>query len=355
MKRRVERLRAAAAEAGLDAVLLTSGVNIRYVSGFTSSDAVTLVTERECILFTDFRYTIQAKEQSPDFALCEIRPETLRDRIQEALARNRCRRCGFEQRHMTVAEFQEYRAMPVEFVPFSDEIARLRRIKTPEEIESLRKAQSIADAAYEKLLQTIHSGMTERQVVAELNYISGILGSEGPSFDPIVGSGPNGAMCHAVPGERRLQRGDLVVVDFGCTIDGYHSDMTRTFGVIEVDDAARRVYDIVLEAQQRALAAVKAGIGGREVDAVARDYIASQGYGEHFGHGLGHGFGLEIHEAPRAAMTSHDILEPGMTITIEPGIYLEGNYGVRIEDCCVVTKNGKINLVGSPKELLMIS
>ena len=265
------------------------------------------------------------------------------------------KRCGFEQTHMNVADYEEYREMPVALVPFASEITSLRLIKTAEEIENLRTAQQMADKAYAALLERVHPGMTEREVVAELNYLCEKAGSEGPSFDPIVGSGPNGAMCHAVPGERRLQKGDLVVVDFGCMYNGYHSDMTRTFGVEEADDISRRVYDIVLEAQLRTLDALKAGMTGGELDAVARDYIASQGYGDCFGHGLGHGFGLEIHEAPRAGKNSADVLLAGTTITVEPGIYIEGKCGVRIEDCCIVTEDGKINLVSSPKELQMIS
>lgn len=228
-------------------------------------------------------------------------------------------------------------------------------IKSPDEIESLRRAQQLADRSFSELLGRVHAGMTEREVVAELNYIGARLGSEGPSFDPIAGSGPNGAMCHAVPSERRLQAGDLVVLDFGCVVDGYHSDMTRTFAVGHASDECRRIYDIVREAHERALDALRAGVTGRALDAVARDYIAAQGYGACFGHSLGHGFGLEIHEEPRASTRSETVFEPGMTITIEPGIYVEGLCGVRIEDCCVVTEDGYIDLVSSPKELLIVS
>lgn len=352
---RLDRLRASFTEAGLDAVLVTSVENIRYLSGFTSADGILLVTQTENLLFTDFRYVIQAKEQAPDFTLCETTYETMDREIEAALVRNACKRCGFEQTNVTVAAYENYRAMPVEFVPFAEQLTALRLIKTADEIASLQKAQQMADQAYAQLLTRIHSGMTERQVVAELNYLCSMLGSEGPSFDPIVGSGPNGAMCHAVPCDRKLQNGDLVVVDFGCIYNGYHSDMTRTFGVGTVDDELRSIYDIVLEAQLRTLDAVKTGITGKELDAVARDYITAKGYGDCFGHGLGHGFGLEIHEAPRAARTSNQVFAPGMTITVEPGIYLEGKGGVRIEDCCVVTEEGKINLVSSPKELVLIS
>lgn len=352
---RVQRLNEKLEAAGLGAALVTGKENIRYLSGFTSDEAVVLVTGKERLLFTDFRYFIQAREQSPDFTLVEITFQNLHAKIEEALARNNVKKCAFEENKVSVAEFGAYEKMPVVFVPFAKEITALRLIKSAEEIAFLQKAQTMADAAYAELLNRVHSGMTELEVVAELNYVCAKQGSEGPSFDPIVGSGPNGAMCHAVPSSRRLQKGDLVVVDFGCMYNGYHSDMTRTFGVGSVSDELRKIYDITLEAQTRALDALKAGITGRELDAVARDYISAMGYGDCFGHGLGHGFGLEIHEAPRASTAGADVLLPGMTVTVEPGIYLEGKGGVRIEDCCVVTEEGKINLVCSPKELQLIS
>lgn len=351
----VEKLNELLAENGLDAALVTSVENIRYFSGFTSCDAVLLVTKHERLLFTDFRYFIQAREQAPDFTLVEVTFENQNRKIEEALLRNSVKRCAFEQSKVSVAEFEGYKKMPVEFIPFGEKITSLRLIKDAEEIKCLQIAQSMADAAYKEFLTRVHPGMTELECVAELNYACAKQGSEGPSFDPIVGSGPNGAMCHAVPGNRRLQAGDLVVVDFGCIYHGYHSDMTRTFGVVEVSDELRKIYDITLEAQLKALEALKAGVSGKALDAIARDYIESFGYGKDFGHSLGHGFGLEIHEAPRASTTSCDEFVEGMTITVEPGIYLEGKGGVRIEDCCVVTKEGKINLVCSPKELQLIS
>lgn len=354
MQNRTDSLREKMAAAGLDAVLISSLENIRYLSGFTSVDALLLITKKEQLLFTDFRYFIQAREQAPDYALVEITYEDLNAKITEALLRNGAKSCGFEENKVTVAEFDGYREMPASFVPFAKEITALRLIKSAEEIACLQKAQSMADAAYATFLTRVHSGMTELEAVAELNYACALNGSEGPSFDPIVGSGPNGAMCHAVPGERRLQKGDLVVVDFGCIYRGYHSDMTRTFGIGEISSELHKIYDITLEAQLKTLDALRAGITGKALDAVARDYIASKGYGENFGHGLGHGFGLEIHEAPRASAASKDTLLDGMTVTVEPGIYLEGKGGVRIEDCCVVRNDGKINLVSSPKELQMI-
>ncbi|MDO4565312.1 MAG: Xaa-Pro peptidase family protein [Clostridia bacterium] len=356
MNDRIERLRKQMDKKGLNAVLVTGKTNIRYFSGFTSEDATLVITGDEAFLLTDFRYTIQAKEQTNGrFTLVEVGRGQYVDTIKELLARDNCVCVGFEDAEVSFSTYQLLGGLQVELAPFSEEMNRIRIIKTADEIESLKKAQAIADKAFIELLNTIHPGMSEKRVAAELLYICAKLGSEGPSFDPIVGSGPNGAMCHAVPSERVLQKGDLVVLDFGCIYNGYCSDMTRTIAVGEVDDFSKKIYDIVLEAQLRALNALRAGILGSELDDVARSYIASKGYGDCFGHSLGHGFGLQVHEAPMASTRSTDTFEPGMTITIEPGIYIEGKCGVRIEDCCVVAEDGKINLVSSSKECFSIN
>ena len=342
-------------KASLDAAVVTSGVNIRYYSGFTSSEAIFLVTHKSSYLITDFRYLIQAQAQT--LGLCAIIDANFPDqvkRVGDLLLADGCKRAGFEQDVLSVGEFRKYEAMPIEWVPFGDELSLPRVYKSASEVESLQKAQRIADKSFLEWLGRIGAGMTEKETVAELNYVCAKNGSEAPSFDPIVAAGPNGAMPHAVPGDRKLQKGDLVTADFGCMINGYHSDMTRTFAIGSIDEQSREIYEIVKTAQQMALDALKSGIHGKVLDAVARDYITQKGYGAQFGHGLGHGFGLEIHETPYARMFSVDTLVSGMTITIEPGIYVEGKCGVRIEDCCVVTDDGCINLVGVTKELITI-
>lgn len=341
---------------GLDAMLLTGGVAIRYFTGFTSDECLVLASHRGVTLITDFRYTIQAKAQTGGaVSVREVnrRPEQL-SALRALLAEQGCRKVGFEDAAMTVAAFEEFKDMPVSWTPFSTEAGKLRLIKSQDEIEALAKAQQMADAAFAKLLERLHPGMTEQEAAAELNYLCALQGSEGPSFDPIVGSGENGAMCHAIPGGRTLQKGDFVVFDFGCIYQGYHSDMTRTVAIGSADEEMRRVYAVTLEAQQTALSALKGGISGRALDRIARKVIADAGYGECFGHGLGHGFGLEIHEPPRAGVGSEDVLLPGMTVTVEPGIYLPGKCGVRIEDCCVVTETGCVNLVSTAKDLLIV-
>lgn len=352
MNDRIARLRAEMERAGLDAALLKSVTAIRYFSGFTSVDASVLITKERSVLLTDFRYTIQAKAQAGDCCeIIEVSGLAHRDKLQELVETENVKRIGFEEDFVSYEQYQAYEKFGAELVPFAKELSLLRIKKTPEEIESLQKAQAMADEAFYELLKVVKPGMTERRVAAELEYICAKLGSEGPSFETIVGSGPNGAMCHAVPGERQLQEGDLVVLDYGCIYNGYHSDMTRTFAVGPVDPFAEEIYNIVLEAQTRALDALKPGITGRELDAIARDYITEKGYGDCFGHSLGHGFGLLIHEEPRASVTGDTVFEEGMTITVEPGIYIEDKFGVRIEDCCVVTKDGKLNFAHATKKL----
>ena len=355
MKHRIEALRKSLSAAALDAALITSKENIRYYSGFTSSDGIFLVTHKNAYLVTDFRYTIQANAQTK--GACEVVEAGFVDqlaRIRGFLAADGCKRAGFEDGSVTVADFRGYQEMPVEWVVFGGEISLPRLHKSAEEIESLKAAQRIADKSFLEWLGRIGAGMTELEATAELNYVCSKNGSEGASFDPIIAGGPNGAMPHAVPGERKLKKGELVVADFGCMMDGYHSDMTRTFAIGNIDEQSKEIYEIVKTAQQMALDSLKSGVSGKALDAVARDYITKKGYGAQFGHGLGHGFGLLIHEPPRASFTSEDTLTSGMTITVEPGIYVAGKCGVRIEDCCVVTDDGCINLVSVTKELITI-
>lgn len=355
MKQRIEALQKSLAASSLDAALITSGVNIRYYSGFTSSDGILLVTQKSAYLVTDSRYTIQAKAQTK--GLCEVLEAGFSDQLNHIrgfLQADGCKRAAFEDAVMTVSVFQAYQAMPVEWVAFSAEISLPRLRKSADEVENLLAAQRIADKSFLELLGRVGPGMSEMELAAELTYIGAKNGSEAPSFDPIIAAGPNGAMPHAVPGQRKLQSGDLVTVDFGCMINGYHSDTTRTFAIGKVDDFSKEIYEIVKTAQQKTLDALKSGISGIALDAVARDYITAKGYGAQFGHGLGHGVGLEIHESPYARKDSKDTLLSGMTITIEPGIYVEGKCGVRIEDCCVVTDDGCLNLTGLTKELITI-
>ena len=354
MKERCGRLMAVLAEQGVDAALITSKTNIRYFSGFTSDEAVLVINKDRRVLLTDFRYTIQSKEQAPEFETIETSRAIATDEISAVLKEMGVKRCAFEDGYLTVRAFNNYKDLPVELVPMSDKIDPVRLVKNAYEVECLKKAQSIADAAFAELITVIHEGMTEKEVANELDHLLRKHGADENSFDTIVGSGPNGALAHAVPGQRRLQKGDLVVIDFGCKYMGYCSDMTRTIAVGEPCDELKKIYDIVLRAQLAALDKLVPNMSAKELDSVARDVITNEGYGKQFGHSLGHGFGLDIHEAPYASQRSNDTLVPGSTITVEPGIYIEGLGGVRIEDDCVLTEDGYIDLAHTRKDMIII-
>lgn len=355
MKERCINLMAELTRDNIDSVLVTSPINRRYFSGFTGSNAVVIISAEKRVLLTDFRYTIQANNQCKGaFEVRQVSRGITSEEIAAVLSEFGAVRCAFEDRALSVAEFEAYRSLPVELIPKSDTIDSCRLKKSPDEIALIQKAQNIADVAFGDLLKTIKRGMTEKDVRNELDYLMRRRGADENSFDTIVGSGPNGALCHAYPGERKLQDGDMVVIDFGAKVNGYCSDMTRTIAIGEPCDELKKIYKIVLEAQLKCLSELKPGMAASALDAIARDYITAHGYGECFGHSLGHGFGLNVHESPYASTRSGDTLEPGTTITIEPGIYIEGLGGVRIEDCCALTQTGFINFCSTTKELIIL-
>lgn len=355
MIERCEKLMNVLSAQDIDGALITSKTNIRYFSGFTSDEAVLVITRDKRVLLTDFRYTIQSKEQAPDFETRETSRAIAADEIAAVLKEAGVKRCAFEDGYLTVRAFNNYKDLPVELIPMTPAIDRVRLVKSGYEVECLKKAQSIADAAFAELIGVIHSGMTEKEVANELDHLLRKHGADENSFDTIVGSGPNGALCHATPGARKLQKGDLVVIDFGAKYMGYCSDMTRTVAIGEPCDELKKIYGIVLKAQLAALDALKPNMSAKELDGVARGVITEAGYGPTFGHSLGHGFGLDIHEAPYASSRSEDTLVPGSTITVEPGIYVEGLGGVRIEDDCVLTEDGYIDLAHTGKDLIILN
>jgi Xaa-Pro aminopeptidase len=311
---RAERLAQLAAERELDQLYVSNLINVRYLTGFTGTNGACLVGGKGPIFFTDFRYMERAaKEVGPEWE----RPEAERELIPQ-IVRRMSGRVGFEDAHLSVRQLARLEAAAeegVEFVPAGDLVER-----------------DVARATEARLRE---------------------LGAE-PSFPPIVGAGENGALPHAEPGDREIGAGELIVFDMGAQLDGYCSDCTRTFATGEMNGEAREVYDLVLRAQQAALDAVRAGAIGKEADAVPREIISEAGHGDHFGHGTGHGVGLEIHEGPRLATTSEDELTENNVVTVEPGIYLPGRFGVRIEDLTVVTADGVRNLSGFPKELQVV-
>lgn len=343
------------AQAGTEALIITDPFNMRYLSGFSGGEGALFLSEGQRVLITDSRYTEAAGKES-SFTVVEEnrshnRMEIFRECVKEACAAS----VAYEDQSLRCCEFDRMRAaLPetLEWKPLGDLADRTRRIKTEEEIACIAKAEAIGDAAFLEILKILQPGMTELEAAAELEYQMRKAGAEGFSFDTIMASGKNSSMPHAVPSGKKLQEGDFITMDFGCTYRGYCSDMTRTVVLGEASPKQREIYNVVLKAQEAALSVIRPGMTGAEVDKVARDVIAQAGYGDCFGHGLGHSVGLFIHEEPRLSPSGLDVLEPGMTETVEPGIYVPDFGGVRIEDLVVITEDGCRNLTSSPKCLI---
>ena len=342
-------------EKGLDAILLSDGYNMRYNSGFAGATGYLYLTKDRNVLLTDSRYTTQAKQEAENFEILEVKSGSeYGKRIGQLMSEGKVFRIGFEDLHMICADFAELKdnCPEAEWVGLGQRVNDLRCVKEEWELERIARAEEIGDLAFERILKELRSGVTELSIAAKLDYYMRELGAEGNSFDTIVASGVNSAMPHAVPTEKKLEKGDFVTMDFGCRYQGYCSDMTRTVVIGKAQEKQREIYHIVLEAQLAALQELKAGKTGAEVDAVARSIIEKAGYGAYFGHGLGHSVGLFIHEEPRLSPKCGTILNCNVTMTVEPGIYLPGYGGVRIEDLVVIKDGGCRNLTHSPKELL---
>jgi Xaa-Pro aminopeptidase len=356
---RTERLIELLPEAGVEELLVTALVNVRYLTGFTGSSGVALIGPSRRMFITDFRYLEQAAvEVDPSFQRRILTPgNEMPDELAEAIGEGPLR-LGFEDEHVTVRGHARLRELPpdeVALIAAGDLVEQLRAVKEPGEVERIRAAAALADAALEQVLEGGLAGRTERAVAIALEQAMVALGAQRPSFDTIVAAGPHGALPHARPREVEIGRGELVVIDWGAELDGYCSDCTRTFATGDPGSDAREVYRLVREAQLAGAGALRAGAGGREVDAVARGLIEEGGYGEQFGHGLGHGVGIEVHEGPRLTRRSDDELVAGNVVTVEPGIYLPGRFGVRIEDLVLVTENGHDVLSSLGKDLIAIA
>ena len=329
-----------------DALLVTSPVSRRYLLGFPSSAGTLVLLPDKQYFLIDFRYVEKARQVIQG---CEVLlQEKLYDQINEILSANQVRTVGLEDAAVTLRELEGYRerlcAEPVLHSGLSELLEEMRAVKSADEIETLVRAQEITDRAFSEILHFIRAGVSEKEIACELEYRMKRLGADGLSFDTIAVAGKNSSLPHGVPTDYRVQPGDFVTMDFGALLDGYHADMTRTVAVGSVSREQRAVYDTVLQAQERALAAIRAGVSCHAVDAVARDYIESAGYQGCFGHGLGHSVGLEIHEDPRFSPTCGSVLRAGMVLSVEPGIYLSGRFGVRIEDLVVIEEHGVRNL-----------
>jgi len=350
---RGERLVGLVGEQELDQLFVSDLTNVRYLTGFTGTNGACLLGGDELIFFTDFRYTERAEQEvSPEWE----RPEAERELVPQ-IVRRMHGRVGFEDSKLSVRQLARLEAAAeegVELLPAGDLVERLRAVKEPDEVERIAAAAELTDGVYEWVLERGLVGHTERDVARACEARLRELGAE-PSFPPIVATAANGALPHAEPGEAEIGPGELVVFDMGALLDGYCSDCTRTFATGELGDEEREAYELVRRAQATALEAVRPAASGKEVDAVAREIISEAGQGDRFGHGLGHGVGLEVHEAPRLSTTSEDELQTGNVVTVEPGVYLPGRFGVRIEDLVVVSAEGYGNLSGLGKDLRVVA
>jgi Xaa-Pro aminopeptidase len=333
-------------------MLITDPLNRRYLSGFSGTAGWLLVTAAQALLATDFRYYERAAREAPDWEQVHVKT-TMADALVEMVAQAGVERLGFESDHLTVAQFKELREkLPgITPVPIDKLVLSLRAVKDEDEISALTAAIACSDAAFAHLCTVIEPGMTEAQVSWELESYMRQHGASSTSFPTIVGSGPNGAMPHATATERVIQAGEPIVMDFGAVVDGYCSDITRSFCLKRSDGRYHETWQLVLEAQQTVVRNLRPGMNGVEADALARDVFEEAGQGEYFGHGLGHGVGLQIHEEPRMGrLAAEHVIEPGQVITVEPGLYYPGWGGVRIEDVVVVREDGVEVLTGAGKE-----
>lgn len=355
MQERINKLRALFSGEGIDAFLVTGPENRFYLTGFTGSSGSVLVTCNEVFIITDFRYDEQAKKQSPHCSIVMV-GDGLPETVQQLARQNNIKRLGCEGE---VISYQQYAAIAeklaaCDLVPLYGFMDSLRAVKDKDEIDSIARAVNLADRAYSHIIPMVREGVSEKDLSLELEFFMRKSGAEGISFPLIVASGQRSSLPHGIATDKIIARGDLVTMDFGASLAGYNSDITRTLVVGEADKKQEEIYGIVLEAQLAGIRSVKPGVPASEVDRAAREVIESYGYGECFGHSTGHGLGLQIHENPRLSSRDHTELKPGMVVTVEPGIYIAGWGGVRIEDSILVDSTGPRILSSSPKEKLIV-
>ncbi len=353
---KLERYRTLLSSAGVDGIWLVGDVNRRYCTGASIAEGMALLTQSAAYYFTDSRYLEDAECSLEGYCVRRVDAEhPYVFRLREAIGEQNIRKLGFEEDELTAGQYRDFsEALSAELLPMQKDLSSFRQIKTEEELSCIRAAQAITDETFRLLLDRVRLGMTERELKAELICTLYRLGSEGPSFDPIVLFGEKTSMPHGVAGERTLRKGEFITLDFGCRCGGYCSDMTRTVSFGEPTEQMREVYEIVLRAQETAISVTRAGIPGSDVDGAARKIIADAGYGEYFGHSYGHGVGLKIHEAPFCSPSWKNPLPVGAVCSAEPGIYLPGKFGVRIEDLVIIREDGVENLTASPKNLIIL-
>lgn len=326
---------------------ISSYANIYYYSGFTSEDARLIITQNDCILMTDSRYTVQAKNQAKDFDIHDVADKSIIEKLG-------IKRLGIEESNLTVKELGNINKGDMKVFPAANMISEQREIKDEEEIAKIRVAEKLGDEAFSHVLNFIKPGISELDVAFELEFFMRKNGASGLSFDTIAASGIRSAMPHGVASEKIIEKGDLLTLDFGCVLDGYCSDMTRTVAVGSIDSKGKEIYETVLAAQKAGLEYIAKGKVCSGADAAARKVITEAGYGKNFGHALGHSVGIEIHESPTLSPKCDKILVPGNVVTVEPGIYIENFVGVRIEDLVLITDSGVENFTHSEKELIIV-
>jgi Xaa-Pro aminopeptidase len=351
---KLQKLREKFANENIDGILITSDYNRRYMTGFTGSAGVALVSEDKALFITDFRYMEQAAEQAEGYEVVQHHGP-IQEEVALKVKELGIKRLGFEKDFMTFSSHGVYEsAVDAELTPVAGLIENLRLIKTDSEIKILKEAADIADAAFKHIIDYIKPGLTELQVSNELEFFMRKCGATSSSFDTIVASGTRSALPHGVATDKVIEKGDIITLDYGAYHKGYVSDMTRTVAVGEPSAKLKEIYQIVLDSQLKAMDEIKPGMTGIEADAIARNYIAEHGYKEAFGHSLGHGIGLEVHEGPGLSIRSDIVLQPGMVVTVEPGIYIPGIGGVRIEDDTLITEDSNETLIHSTKDLLIL-
>ena len=339
-----------------DGLLLTSPISRKYCAEFNVDEGVAIVTKKGCRYYTDSRYIETAEKNLKGFDVRMVSKDNGYIRqLNRAIEELEVFTLGFEEDFLTVAEFRSYESkLNAKLVPCQQDLNAFRVVKEEYELQRMREAQAITDKAFTEVLKRIRVGMTEKELCAELIYCLYKNGAEGLSFAPIVVAGPNSSMPHGVPGERRLQKGDFITMDFGVVYKDYCSDMTRTVALGYATDEMKLVYETVLKAQLAGIAATRAGVTGQAIDGAARKVIAEAGFGEYFGHGYGHCLGLQVHEAPNCNPSNDKPMPAGCVSSAEPGIYLPGKFGVRIEDCVVIREDGVEDLAHSPKDLIIV-
>lgn len=351
---RVKNVQDKLSKYNIDALLVTNMFNVRYLANFTGTTGLVVITKDEAYFVTDFRYTEQAAEEAKGFTIVKNEGPIFEE-VAKIVQEDKIENLGFEQENITYAVYNQINdIIPCELVPVTGLVEKLREVKTEDEINIIKEAINITEKAYDYILGFVKPGKTEIEVANKLDFYMRNEGATSVSFDTIVASGVRSAMPHGVASDKVIEEGDMVTIDFGCYYKGYVSDMTRTFAVGDPGEQMKEIYEIVYQANKKVNEVAKAGMTGAELDAIARDYIAEKGYGPQFGHTLGHGIGLEVHEGPSLSFRNEDKLVVNNIVTNEPGIYVPGLGGVRIEDDLVIKEDGAEILMTTPKELIIL-